>query len=263
MHRKKALRIILSLRAGQTRTSSGTQKAASPEQHIGSILSEAICGRFGTNPDALQVDAYGWSSSLLYSQDGRVEAALVRFAVAIPLAVSPGDSIRVNVQTQEGWTTRTYSVMRTAPHWRAGVACSAGAVDSVEVCVRRQGVVSSFFCDQSSGFPTQVAVAPAPHSRVQENANSANETVCAAQGAAAALFVAWLEDHQQYFIGRYTLIVGARSVSYLLQANQLSPLAESQRQDGCGCIRIVVCFSDPAAADLAKLRASGVQTFSG
>jgi hypothetical protein len=59
MHRKKALRIILSLRAGQVRTSSGTQKAASPERHIGSILSEAIRVRFGTDPDALQVDAYG------------------------------------------------------------------------------------------------------------------------------------------------------------------------------------------------------------
>jgi hypothetical protein len=37
MHRKKALRIILALRAGQVQTSSGTQKAARPEQPIGSI----------------------------------------------------------------------------------------------------------------------------------------------------------------------------------------------------------------------------------
>jgi cytochrome b involved in lipid metabolism len=261
MHRKKALRIILSLRAGQVRTSSGTQKAASPERHIGSILSEGIRVRFGTDPDALQVDAYGWSSPLLYSQDGRIEAALVRFAIATPLAVSPGDSVKVNVKTREGCMRRTYSVMRTAPHWRAGVACSAGAVTSIEVCVRRQGIVSSFLCDQNSGFPVQIAVAPAPYFRIQENVSSANETVFVAQGAAAGLFTAWLEQHQQDIEGRYTLIVGARSASHLVQADQLSLLAGSNRQATLARIQIVLCLSDSAATDPATLKASGINIF--
>jgi hypothetical protein len=107
MHRKKALRIILALRAGQVRTSSGTQKAARPGQHIGSILGEAMRVRFGSDPDALHVDAYGWSSPLLYNEHGQVEAANIRFAISTPVAVSPGDAIRVRVQTQKGWSPPT------------------------------------------------------------------------------------------------------------------------------------------------------------
>jgi cytochrome b involved in lipid metabolism len=265
MHRKKALRIILALRAGQVRTSSGTQKAARPEQHIGSILGEAMRVRFGSDPDALHVDAYGWSSPLLYNEHGQVEAANIRFAISTPVAVSPGDAIRVRVQTQKGqWKTRTYSVMRAAPHWRNSVVDSAGPVtSSIEVCVRRQGVVSSYLCDQSSGFPTRVAIAPAPHFRIQENANSADETVFVAQGAAAGLFVAWLEQHQQHLDGHYTLIVGARSVSKLAQAAQLSLLVEAHRQDVRARVHIIVCLSAPAATDIETLRAVGVHSYKG
>jgi cytochrome b involved in lipid metabolism/ferredoxin-NADP reductase len=264
MHRKKALRIILALRAGQAQTSSGTQKAVRPEQHIGGILGEAIRVRFGSNPDALEVDAYGWSSPLLYGKDGRVEAAHIRLAISTPLAVSSGDAIRVNVQTQKGqWMTRTYSVMRAAPHWRSSVADSAGAVTSIEVCVRRQGAVSSYLCEQSSGFAARVALAPAPHFRIQKNTNAANGTVFVAQGAAAGLFVAWLENHQHYLEGSYTLIVGARSVSQLAQADQLSSLAESHRQLVGARVEIIVCLSAPEAPDLATLQAAGIQVHRG
>jgi cytochrome b involved in lipid metabolism/ferredoxin-NADP reductase len=264
MHRKKALRIILALRAGQAQTSSGTQKAVRPEQHIGGILGEAMRVRFGSDPDALQVDAYGWSSPLLYGKDGRVEAAHIRFAISTPLAVSSGDAIRVNVQTQKGqWKTRTYSVMRAAPHWRNSVADSAGAVTSIEVCVRRQGAVSSYLCNQSSGFEARVAAAPAPHFRIQKNANVADETVFVAQGAAAGLFIAWLENHQHHLEGRYTLIVGARSVSQLAQADQLSSLAASYRKHVGACVEIIVCLSAPATTDVETLRAAGIQTHRG
>jgi ferredoxin-NADP reductase len=264
MHRKKALRIILALRAGQAQTSSGTQKAVRPEQHIGGILGEAIRVRFGSDPDTLEVDAYGWSAPLLYGKDGRVEAAHIRLAISTPLAVSSGDAIRVNVQTQKGqWKTRTYSVMRAAPHWRSSVADSAGAVTSIEVCVRRQGAVSAYLCDQSSGFAARVAVAPAPHFRIQKNTNAADETVFVAQGAAAGLFVAWLENHQHYLEGRYTLIVGARSVSQLAQADQLNLLVDSHRQLVGARVEIIVCLSSPEATDLATLHKAGIEAHRG
>jgi hypothetical protein len=83
-------------------TSSGTQKAARPEQHIGHILGEAMRVRFGSDPDALHVDAYGWPSPLLHNEHGQVEVANIRFAISTPMVARPGDAIRVKVQTQKG-----------------------------------------------------------------------------------------------------------------------------------------------------------------
>ncbi|GKU08877.1 unnamed protein product, partial [Fusarium langsethiae] len=47
MHRKKAMRIALALRAGQQATSSGTQNAASPEKHIAKGRNHYIHSTFG------------------------------------------------------------------------------------------------------------------------------------------------------------------------------------------------------------------------
>jgi hypothetical protein len=100
------------------------QYAVSPEQHIGSILSEAK--RENSN-----ASTPGWSTPLLYSHDGRVGARprlIRRFDTA---GGKLGDSIRVNVQTQEGKRkVRTYSVMRAAPRWRVSGVDSADAVTS-------------------------------------------------------------------------------------------------------------------------------------
>jgi hypothetical protein len=148
--------------------------------------------------------------------------------------------------------------MRAAPHWHTGVVDSPGLVtSSIGVYVRRQGEVS-YLCDQSSGLPARVAIAPAPHFRIQENVNSADKTVFVAQSAATGLFVAWLEQHQQHLDGHYTLVVGARSVSQLAQANQLGSLVKIHRQDAGARVQIIVCLSAPAATDLATLRAVGV-----
>jgi cytochrome b involved in lipid metabolism len=268
MHRKKALRIVLALRAGQLHTSSGTQKTTSPEMHIGGILSQAMQVRFGRGPDTLSTDAYGWPAPLLYGLDGLVEVAHVRLVLSTPLVVSAGDTIRLSVQVEPGaWETRTYSVMRSEPHWRQANGNKADqicAATSVEVCIRRQGAVSSYLCTQGTGFPVRVAVQHSPHFRIHANTDADDETIFVAQGAAAGLFIAWLAHYQDSIIGRYRLVVGARSWSQLAHSSQLLQLlAESRREDVNDHISVVVCLSARATGELAIPLAAGIQVYAG
>ncbi|KAK3312666.1 cytochrome b5-like Heme/Steroid binding domain-containing protein [Apodospora peruviana] len=273
MHRKKGLRIILALRAGQARTSSGTQKAASPEKHIGGILSETMRVRFGNDPGGLSTLAHGTSEPLMFGLDGKVEVAHVRFLLGTPLVIFPGDTVRVSVQMKPGggWKTRTYSVMRTesTPGNAVGMGSAVEMATAVEVCVRRQGPVSSYLCSQhkGDGFAARVAVMPAPHFRIEGNVAVDEETIFVAQGAAAGLFIAWLARHQQHeLVGRYRLVVGARSWSQLPHAGQLLDLLiDSQTQHGQGknSLQIAVSLSAPGPADIAILSMVGIQAHAG
>ncbi|KAF4976727.1 hypothetical protein FZEAL_6642 [Fusarium zealandicum] len=259
MHRKKAMRIALALRAGQQSTSSGTQKALSPEQHIASTLSAAMKVRFGEDTRALEIDAFAWSSPLLHGEDGKVQAARIRFVFFTPLAVSPGDSLSVAVEVEHGeWHTRTYSITHAYARRKASSIRVCQAVGSVEVCVSNRGKVSSYLCRQETGFRVRVMIKPAPHFRITGNSFSREETLFIAQGGAVGVFLAWLA-WQDRLVGRYRLIVAARDYSTLAYANQLHKIAESFSPR----LRIVVSLSKPAIGDVRKLLSGNLKAFSG
>ncbi|KAI1772545.1 cytochrome b5-like Heme/Steroid binding domain-containing protein [Hypoxylon cercidicola] len=258
MHRKKAMRIALALRAGQASTSSGTEKAASPEWHIANMLGVAMKVRFGDDPEALKIDAYTWSTPLIYDTDGRTEAARVRLVFSTPLAISPGDTISVSVQMKPGqWYTRTYSITQTDAQWGhpQGV-CSI--TSSVEICVRRRGLVSTYLCNQQSGFPTRVAVKSAPHFRIRGNSSHDEETIFVAQGGAVGVFLPWLYQ-QKCLIGKYRLIVATRNCNMLAYASQLHRLASQFGEQ----LHIVIGLSNANKGDIKTLSFGRIEAYCG
>ncbi|XXG96435.1 hypothetical protein Hte_002718 [Hypoxylon texense] len=258
MHRKKAMRIALSLRAGQAATSSGTEKAASPEWHIANMLGSAMKVRFGDDPEALKIDAYTWSTPLLYGTDGRIEAARVRLVFSTPLALSPGDTISVSVQIKPGqWHTRTYSITQTDAQWgHSQGVCSI--TSSVEICVRRRGLVSTYLCNQQSGFPTRVAVKSAPHFRIRGNLSHDDETIFVAQGGAVGVFLPWLYQ-QKCLIGKYRLVVATRNCNMLAYASRLHRLASQFGSQ----LHIVIGLSNANKGDIKTLSFGRIEAYCG
>ncbi|KAM5350425.1 hypothetical protein ACJ41O_006930 [Fusarium nematophilum] len=259
MHRKKAMRIALALRAGQQSTSSGTQQASSPEQHIASTLSAAIKVRFGQDTANPGVDAFAWSSPLLHSEDGQVQAARIRLVFSTPLAVSPGDSLSVAVEVEHGeWHIRTYSITHAYARQRTSKNQVCQVVGSVEVCVRNKGKVSSFLCKQETGFPVRVMIKPAPHFRISGNTSPREETLFVAQGGAVGLFLAWLA-WQDRLVGTYRLVVGARDYNMLAYASQLQKISSSFGPH----LHVTVALSRPAPGDVRRLLSGNLKAFTG
>ncbi|GKU09282.1 unnamed protein product, partial [Fusarium langsethiae] len=156
-------------------------------------LSAAIDVRFGQDAANPQVDAFAWSSPLLRSEDGQVQAARIQLVFSTPLAVSPGDSLNIAVEVQQGeWHVRTYSITHAFARRKTsetkGQVCQA--VGSVEICVRNKGEVSSFLCNQVTGFPVRVMIKPAPHFRIAGNTSPDEQTLFVAQGGAVGVFLA-------------------------------------------------------------------------
>lgn len=254
MHRKKAMRIALALRSGQTKTSSGIEKAGSPELHISNSMKAAMEVRFGDDVERLKIDAYAWSSPLLYGDDGKIETARTRFVLSTPLAVLPGDNVSVSIpmSLKDGSTdtrTRTYSITHTDTQWWKPSAGCCQITSFLEVCVRNQGEVSSFLCNQRSGFPVRVSVKAASHFRIQPNIGFEDETIFVGQGGAVGVFIAWLSS-QTTFTGRYRLVIGARNYAAFPYSSHLLQLATNLAPS----LQIVVCFSDPSLGDIEKLQ---------
>lgn len=261
MHRKKAMRIALALRAGQQATSSGTQNASSPEKHIAMTLSAAIDVRFGQDATNPQVNAFAWSSPLLRSEGGQVQAARIQLVFSTPLAVSPGDSLNIAVEVKQGeWHVRTYSITHAFARRKTsktkGQVCQA--VGSVEICVRNKGEVSSFLCNQETGFPVRVMIKPAPHFRIAGNSSPDEQTLFIAQGGAVGVFLAWL-SWQDQLVGNYKLIVGARDYNMLAYASQLQKISSSFSDH----LKVLVALSKPAPGDIQKLLSGKLKAFTG
>ncbi|KAF4333512.1 cytochrome b5-like Heme steroid binding domain protein [Fusarium beomiforme] len=261
MHRKKAMRIALALRAGQQATSSGIQNASSPEKHIATTLSAAIRVRFGQDAANPRVNAFAWSSPLLRNDDGQIQAARIQLVFSTPLAVSPGDSLSVAVEVEQGtWHTRTYSIThayaRQRPPKDNSQPCQA--VGSAEICVRNKGHVSSFLCNQETGFPVRVMIKPSPHFRIIGNTSSHDETLFVAQGGAVGVFLAWLAWQTQ-LVGSYKLVVGARDCNMLAYASQLQKISTSFGNN----LVVHVALSKPGPGDVQSLLLSNINAFIG
>lgn len=262
MHRKKAMRIVLALRAGQTKTSSGVEKAGSPELHISNSMKASMAIRFGDDVEGLKIDAYAWSSPLLFGDKGKIEAARTRFILSTPLAVLPGDnvSVSIDVPMKDGsieTRTRTYSITHTDTQWWKPSAGSCQIASFLEVCVRNHGEVSSILCSRRSGFPVRVSVKAAAHFRIQPNNDLEDETIFVGQGGAVGVFIAWLSS-QTTFTGRYRLVVGARNYAALPYSSHLLQLATNLASS----LQIIVCYSKPRPRDIEVLR-PGIRPFKG
>jgi cytochrome b involved in lipid metabolism len=266
MHRKKAMRITLAIRAGQLFTSSGTEKTSNPELHIANTLTSAMRVRFGDDIEALKIDAYAQASPLLCNANGQVISSRILFIFSSPLVVGPGDTINISVQIEhEEWHTRTYSITHSNTYqsntyqnnaylnnaYQKSSIPPCQAVSSVEVCVRNKGKVSSFLCSQQVGFPVRVAIKSASHFRINGNSGPEDETFFVAQGGAVGVFLGWFIQ-QDHLIGKYQLIVGARDYNMLPYASQLSELANKFSPS----LRIVVGLSQESNRDKSPLSAN-------
>jgi ferredoxin-NADP reductase len=228
MHRKKAMRILLSLSAGQQGTSSGTQKAASPSQHIMASLSQSMDGRFGCSPEIYQIDAICTSRPLIEGESTCILGAQVLVELATPLVVLPGDAVSLAINiNNEGWLTRTYSVTSIV---EAGVSeeqrLSCPLASALEICVRITGAnVSTYICNQEIPFVAKVMVLPSPHFRLALNKSSTDQTFLFGQGAGVGIFTGWLKG-QSTSVGSYNIIVGVRDPHYLPFKQELWQLAK-------------------------------------
>ncbi|KAK2590852.1 hypothetical protein QQS21_011464 [Conoideocrella luteorostrata] len=259
MHRKKALRIVLSLRAGQLFTSSGTQNAKSPEGHICNSLRSAMNVRFGTDPLTRQIPAYGFSTPLLRGSDGTIQAATIRLVLATPLLVGPGDTVGVTVEVKPGeLQTRTYSVTEVLKKDKSATVGDFQSATSVEICCRKAGQVSSYLCSQKGQFPIQITLQPKPQFRINGNSNSAEQTIFIAQGSAIGLFHSWLSGRSS-LVGKYLLVVGARNLSMLAYADQLCNVLDKFKPN----MRVLVSLSQATPEDKVYLGARGIEVFSG
>lgn len=275
IHRKKAMRIILALRAGRGKTSSNVQKAGSPEAHLSNTLYQALNVRFGSDVRDLNIDAYAWSSPLLFGANECIEAVRTRFVFSTPLAISPGDVVCVSVPLQlpegngEGvqWHERTYSItgidtlqLAGNPKPMDGPVQLSG---SIEVCVRNQGKgsISEYICNKHTGFPVRLRIKSAPHFRIQGNANPQDESVFVAQGGAVGVFLAWLaRQNKDSLVGRYRLVIGVRNYSMLAYSSLILHLATTL---GPKKLRIIVALSRPDPNDVKTLLAGGIKPYNG
>lgn len=263
MHRKKALRIVLSLRAGQLYTSSGTQNAASPEWYISKTLKKAMDVRFGTDESVRRIPAVASAVPLAIKNDGTVESALIRFDFETPIAVAGGDALSVTLEEPSfGVQARTYSITYTKSSEES--QCVANESDdihfasSVEICCRNAGQVSNFMCSQKTPFSALIALAPAPQFRIKANKTENEHVYFIAQNGACGIFAGWLARRTN-LVGAYTLVIGARNVSSL---SLLSSLLQAVRRHSYN-IRLVFCLSRPDASDFDFFASQGLEAYDG
>ncbi|KAK8150542.1 hypothetical protein G3M48_001117 [Beauveria asiatica] len=245
MHRKKALRIVLSFRAGQLYTSSGTQKSSSPERHLSNTLKAAMDARFGTNALDRKIPARGHIISPVLDQNGEVAAAKIRFDFEVPIIVGAGDAIYS--------ITRSHS-QESTPRLEKGGFVSA---PSVKICCRNAGAVSSFLCSRRGSFPVQLALRPNPHFRISGNEASHEQTIFIAQNGAAGIFCSWLAQ-QRAVVGNYLLIVAARQFKMLPYALELKDNLEKLGSQ----LQVVLCLFQGNEED-STLGCDNVETFCG
>lgn len=261
MHRKKAARIGLALRAGQLGTSSifRTKHTTNlpPENHVADALKAAMKTRFGDDAEALRINAMACSHSLIMDDDEQIHASQVRFYFSTPLAVGPGDCLAVTVQLPDGTRlTRTYCITYTYSCKEPLATIGYQLVHSVDVHVRRKGLVSSYLCNQNNIQSVHVAIKPASYFRIDPNLAKDEVTVFIGQGGAIGIFVAWLTRQKQLH-GRYVLIVGVRQYRTLAYKGELYDLAATKGQQ----VQICVALSMPDTADMSVLQSGGVEAY--
>lgn len=260
MHRKKAMRIVLSLRAGQLYTSSGTQNSTSPEWHISNTLKSAMVVRFGSDKSSRTIPASAVATPLLKNKDGSIEAVTIRLKFESPIVVAAGDALAVTVNDKDiGVQTRTYSITNTSPlSHKTDDSDGIHATNSVEVVCRTAGAVSNFLCSQTRPFSVKVALAPKPHFRIRQNQFSDGDTYFIAQNGAAQIFTAWL-NRRNALVGSYTLIIGVRSLSSM---SVLDSLLDARGKFGSS-LRIIVAISQPKKGQEEALHKKGLEVFGG
>ncbi|KAJ6119077.1 cytochrome b5-like Heme/Steroid binding domain-containing protein [Penicillium samsonianum] len=260
MHRKKALRIVLALRAGQLYTSSGTEKAASPERQLAATLQSAMDVRFGTDALSRTIPAYGRVVSRILSSTGHVESARIRFRFDTPIVVGAGDAVIITPVVGGIRESRTYSVTRFSPSTDNG--CNEHVVlsptTSVEICCRNMGAVSSFLCSQHGDCTVRLALQPNPHFRISGNESAKESTLFIAQNGGVGLFCAWL-SRQARLVGRYMLLVGVRRLDELLYASDIYDCAEKFGNQ----LQVIFCLSQPNCGDVQHVKSRGVWPFAG
>ncbi|KAM5464814.1 hypothetical protein MauCBS54593_006907 [Microsporum audouinii] len=214
MHRKKAMRILLSLSAGQLSTSSGTERAGSPERHIMSSLSKAMEVRFGKKPEKYMIDAICITQPLFEGATSCSLGARVIVQFATPLVVLPGDAISLAVNIEkEKWETRTYTVTSIVESETLAPKeeYSFPLAKAVEICVRTTGRnVSSYICSQQEQFAAKASILPSPHFRLSPNTRNEGHIFMLGQGGAIGVFATWLKD-QKASVGTYDVVIGVRN----------------------------------------------------
>ncbi|KAG6041439.1 hypothetical protein E4U41_004289 [Claviceps citrina] len=255
MHRKKAVRIVLSLRAGQLHTSAGARNG-SPERHIFNALRAAMNVRFGAESEVRRIGAVATSKPIIKGCDGTVELASIRFNLSTCLVVGAGDALSVTIRPTSGKSeTRTYSITSVLSKDNSVAFQTATAV---EVCCRKAGHVSSYLCGQEGIFPVEVAIQPKPHFRITGNTSPTQRTVFIAQGGALGIFVSWMAASAR-LIGQYVLVVGIRSLDMLAYGSQLDELVN----DFPANLEVVVCISQSQPKDNEQLLLRHIDMFDG
>ncbi|TQV93669.1 cytochrome b5-like Heme/Steroid binding domain-containing protein [Cordyceps javanica] len=261
MHRKKAMRIVLALRAGQLYTSSGTQNAKSPEWHISNTLSKAMTVRFGSDPATRRIPAT--ATPIHRKSTGRhdTESKIIRLDFDAPMALAAGDGILVTVHSEDfGTQTRTYSITKTYPIPDFGTESDDDlhVTRSVEICCRSAGLVSTFICQRETAFPVSVALSPSPHFRIKANKNKSDEAFFIAQNGGAGVFLGWL-SRRDSLVGTYTLVIGAQNLGCFIYTDELL-----DAMDKFGAhLKVVLCLSKPESRDLELLAGRNCRAFHG
>lgn len=258
MHRKKAMRIVLSLRAGQLYTSSGMQNAKAPERYISNTLSKAMAVRFGRDPERRRIPAMAVPVQLKKLSS---ESAIIRLDFDAPIVLAAGDGILVTVHSDElGYQTRTYSVTRTypVPDFHIESDRDLHATRSVEICCRSAGLVSTYICHQESPFRVSVALSPHPHFRIKQNKKKKEKTYFVAQNGGAGVFFGWL-SRRETLAGTYTLVIGARDLHSFMYTQELLFAMDKFSAH----LRVLLCLSRLGPQDLALLSGRQCQIYHG
>ncbi|ATY65944.1 Nucleoside phosphatase GDA1 CD39 [Cordyceps militaris] len=261
MHRKKALRIVLALRAGQLYTSSGTQNAKAPEWHISNTLRKAMVVRFGSDPATRRIPAMA-SPVRRHMLAGReVGSAVLRLDFDAPIALAAGDTMAVTVHhADSGDQTRTYSITKTCPLPGFDVETDDDlhVTKSVEICCRSAGLVSSFLCQQEKSFTVSVALAPSPHFRIKTNKSSHDNTYFIAQNGGAGIFLGWL-SRREVLVGTYTLVIGAQNLHHFIHTQELFAAMDKFH----GQLHVILCLTKPDTQDLELLAGKHCRVYHG
>lgn len=262
MHRKKALRIVLALRAGQLYTSSGVQDAPSPERHLAASLQSAMDVRFGSDALERTIPAYGSIRDVIVNLKGHVELAKICFTLDTPIVVAPGDAIIVTVAVGSSMQSRTYSITgfrsSTDDEESGNGDPTLSSAMAVEICCRNRGVVSSVLCSQRVDFPVRLALQPSPYFRIAGNKRADEFTIFVGQNGGAGIFCDWL-SRQTRPVGKYILVIGARRLGTFPFASEVFECSAS-----CGDhLQIILCLSQPNEQDTRRMQCGGVLPFAG
>ncbi|KAM3453062.1 hypothetical protein MY3296_003989 [Beauveria thailandica] len=261
MHRKKAMRIVLALRAGQLYTSSGTQNAESPEWHISNTLRKAMVVRFGDDAASRRIPATAVPVHSKPSSVQPAQSAIIRLDFDAPMVLAAGDAMSVTVHSADfGYETRTFSITKTyeAPGFHTASDDDLHAAKSVEICCRSVGLVSSFICQQRNAFPVSIALSPSPHFRIWANQKTEETTLFIAQNGGLGVFLGWL-SRRETLVGTYTLVIGAQNLDCLIYTQELFIAMGRFKAN----LRVVLCLSKSDDEDTRLLAEKGCQFYHG